>query len=259
MTGGDARDAAPGGAAAVDPFSSVTRLPVTRRADQVVARIQELIVREALQIGDRLPPERSLAERFGTSRAIVSQALRTLSLMGMIEIRPGSGAYVTRNPAAMVASSVNLLVQTHEGDAEEVAELRFWLETAGATHALERLAPDDLEVMEAALDRMTQSRGQLSAWVNADSAFHTALVQSCGNSYLTTLYESVHAAITSIAYDLWVAQDRPPRWFTHDFDRQIELHRSLLAAVRLGELDAVTEALGRHHRALIDHARRRAE
>jgi GntR family transcriptional regulator, transcriptional repressor for pyruvate dehydrogenase complex len=242
-----------------DPFGAITPLPVTRRADQVVARIQDFIVGEQLSVGDRLPPERELAERFGTSRAIVSQALRTLSLMGLLEIRPGSGSYVTRNPGAMMASSVELLVRTHEGDPEDIAELRYWLETTGATHALERMTPGDLDAMTRALDRMAEGRGQLSAWINADSDFHAALVRASGNTYLVTLYESVHAAVTSIAYDLWVEENRPPRWFIDDFDRQTELHRGILDALTAGDATRLTQALDRHQAALIDHLRRRAD
>ncbi len=242
-----------------DPLDAVTPLPVTRRADQVVARIQELIVRESLEVGDRLPPERTLAQRFGTSRAIVSQALRTLSLMGLVEIRPGSGVYITRNTAAMVASSVSLLVQTHQGDPEEIAELRFWLETTGATHALTRLTQDDLDRMDAALDRMAQSSGRLSAWIHADSDFHAALVNASGNASLVTLYESVHAAVTSIVYDAWIAEDRPPRWFIDEFDQQMDLHRTILDALRDRDDAKLSDALAAHHDALIDHLRRRDE
>lgn len=242
-----------------DALGAVEPIPVTRRADQVVTRIRDLIAEEALQRGDRLPPERTLAQRFGTSRAIVSQALRTLVLMGMIEIRPGSGAYVTRNPAAMVASSVDLLVRTHEGRVEDIAELRYWLESVGAQRALERRSADDLLVMEEALGRMETSRRELSTWVNADSDFHAAVVQAAGNPYLVPLYESVHAAVTSVAYDVWVAEDRIPRWFSREFDQQIELHRALFDAVRDEDAAGLLAVLERHHRALIDHLQHRRD
>lgn len=250
---------APRPTAADDPLGTVTRLPVTRRADQVVARVRELIVDEALAVGDRLPPERTLADRFGTSRAIVSQALRTLSLMGLVEIRPGSGAYVTRNPAAMVTSSVDLLVQTHDGSPEDIAELRYWLETVGTTHALERITDDDLALVDTMLGRMEDSRGQLSAWVVADAEFHAALVRASGNSYLATLYESVHSAVTSLTYDAWVAKTRPPTWFRRDFDGQMALHTAIAEALRERDQATLLDALDRHHEALVEHLRRRAD
>ncbi len=82
--------------------------PVSPRrvSEQVADQIRGLIARERLAEGDRLPPERDLAERFGISRPMVSQALRMLSLMGLVEIRQGSGAYVLRRPQHMVADTV---------------------------------------------------------------------------------------------------------------------------------------------------------
>lgn len=239
------------------PLGAMTPLPVTRRADLVVDRIRDVIVAEQLAIGDRLPAERALAEQFGTSRAIVSQALRTLSLMGLIEIRPGSGAYVTRNPAAMMNSSLDLLVSVHDGDPEEIAELRYWLESVGATRALPRITEADLERLSALLEVMEGARGRLSSWVVADTEFHAALVGAAGNGYLATLYESVHGAVTKTTYDAWIARDRAPSWFSRDFTGQMDLHRSILDALRAGERDALERALDAHHHALIDHLRHR--
>jgi len=249
--------AGPGPRAPGTPLEAITPLPVTRRADLVVARIRELIVTEELAVGDRLPPERSLAVQFGTSRAIVSQALRTLSLMGLVEIRPGSGAYVTRNPAAMMNSSLDLLVQTHDGDPEEIAELRYWLETVGATRALERVTDRDVTHLAELLGRMDASSGRLSAWVVADAEFHAALVRTAGNAYLTTLFESVHAAVTNITYDAWVSRDRAPSWFTRDFAQQTDLHRAIMDALRDRDQAQLVAALDAHHHTLMDHLRHR--
>src|SRR5215510_14141221 len=70
--------------AGIQPVSS------RRVSEQVADQIRVLITRERLAEGDRLPPERDLAELFGVSRPMVSQALRMLSLMGLIDIRQGS-------------------------------------------------------------------------------------------------------------------------------------------------------------------------
>ncbi|HSK23034.1 MAG TPA: FadR/GntR family transcriptional regulator [Egicoccus sp.] len=244
-------------AARMDPLASIGPLPVTRRADLVVARIRELILDESLAVGDRLPSERMLADQFGTSRAIVSQALRTLSLMGLVEIRPGSGAYVTRNPAAMMNSSLDLLVSTQDGDPEEIAELRYWLETVGATRALARITDEDLDELSRLLEVMDDKRGRLSSWVVADRDFHAALVGAAGNGYLATLYESVHAAVTKATYDAWVARDRAPSWFSRDFAGQMDLHRAILEGMRTRDEEQLVRALDAHQHALIDHLRNR--
>jgi len=121
--------------------------PVSSRrvSEQVADQIRGLITREHLAEGDRLPPERDLAELFGVSRPMVSQALRMLSLMGLVEIRQGSGAYVLRRPQAMVAASVSLMLDLDQGPLDDLAELRLWLETLGAVHAAQRGGAADLQ------------------------------------------------------------------------------------------------------------------
>src|SRR5262250_3107091 len=121
--------------------------PVSPRrvSDQVADQIRLLITRERLGEGERLPAERDLAERFGVSRPMVSQALRMLSLMGLVEIRQGSGAYVLRRPQDMVAASVSLMLDLDQGPLGDLAELRLWLETLGAVHAAQRAQPAGLQ------------------------------------------------------------------------------------------------------------------
>ncbi|MFI5082647.1 MAG: FadR/GntR family transcriptional regulator, partial [Streptosporangiales bacterium] len=111
-----------------------------RVSDEVAEQIRRLIVSEQLAEGARLPAERELAGRFEVSRPMVSQALRMLSLMGLIEIRRGSGAFVLRRPQAMVTASVGLMLDLH-GSVGELAELRLWLETLGVVHAARRQPP----------------------------------------------------------------------------------------------------------------------
>ncbi|OLT18832.1 hypothetical protein BJF78_11525 [Pseudonocardia sp. CNS-139] len=73
-------------------------LTTTRLSDDVAEKIRSLIISEDIAEGSRLPSERDLAERFRASRPTVSQALRTLSLMGLVEIRRGSGATSCAGP-----------------------------------------------------------------------------------------------------------------------------------------------------------------
>ena len=125
--------------------------PQSRRADEVAAQIRNLIISEQITEGARLPPERELAERFGASRPTVSQALRSLSLMGLVEIRHGSGAYVIRRPETMVTASVSLMLDLDNQSVDQLMQLRLWLETLGAGEAAARRPP--LEAAEAAGSR----------------------------------------------------------------------------------------------------------
>src|SRR6185437_2430057 len=71
--------------------------PIKRSAlyEEVVDRLREFIDVHQLQLGDKLMPERELAEQLGVSRTSVRQALTALRVLGMVDVRPGDGVYVT--------------------------------------------------------------------------------------------------------------------------------------------------------------------
>src|SRR5690606_5787889 len=79
-----------------------------RLSDTVADQIQQLIISQNLAVGARLPAERDLAERLGASRPTVSQALRKLALMGLVEIRRGAGGDVRAPTQAASTGSSQL-------------------------------------------------------------------------------------------------------------------------------------------------------
>jgi GntR family transcriptional repressor for pyruvate dehydrogenase complex len=231
-----------------------------RVSDQVAEQIRLLITRERLARGQRLPPERDLAERFGVSRPMVSQALRMLSLMGLVEIRQGSGAYVLRRPEAMVTASVGLMLDLDRGSLADLAELRLWLETLGVTHAARREPPlppggtTGLTGLAGALARLATATGSASAWIAADTVFHANAVAAGGNAYLAAVYEGVHTAVLSREYGDWVRTDEVPGWLAPErAGGLLGLHRDIYEAVAAQDADAAREAVLRHHEVMLEH------
>ena len=201
------------------------RLP--RVSDEVAEQIRRLIVGEQLAEGARLPAERELADRFGVSRPMVSQALRMLSLMGLIEIRRGSGAFVLRRPQDMVTASVGLMLDLH-GSVGELAELRLWLETLGVVHAAQRRPPVTADIGDA-LQRLA--------------------------AYLTTIYESVHTAVLTHEHEHWVRTETEPAWLAPPAAPLLDLHRAIYDAVAAADPEAASAAVLRHHQVMLEHLR----
>jgi GntR family transcriptional repressor for pyruvate dehydrogenase complex len=226
-------------------------------SDDVADRIRELIISENVGAGSRLPSERELAGRFGASRPTVSQALRTLSLMGLVEIRRGSGAYVLRRPESMVTASVNLMIDLDEQSVTQLMQLRLWLETLGVQHAARRspalTRPEKTDVLEA-LGRLTAAAGNASEWIAEDTVFHATVVRSAGNPYLSALYESVHTAILTYEYKQWVETKSVPDWL-RDMTResQLALHEPIARSVLDRDAEAACTAVLSHHRVMAEH------
>jgi GntR family transcriptional regulator, transcriptional repressor for pyruvate dehydrogenase complex len=242
-----------------DPIDLPGIAPVTstRLSDDLAGQIRRLIISAGISEGARLPSERDLAERFGASRPTVSQALRTLALMGLVEIRRGSGAYVLRRPETMVTASVNLMLDLDERSVSDLMRLRLWLETLGAEHAASRepaLRADEVDAILAALDELGGAAGDTSAWIAKDTVFHASVVRSADNPYLTAMYESVHTAVLSYEYKHWVEAETVPAWLRHtSAAEQRALHEPISRAVIERDADAARDAVLKHHEVMSEH------
>ncbi|MFF7656600.1 FadR/GntR family transcriptional regulator [Streptomyces sp. NPDC007983] len=155
-------------------------------ADLIAERILAAIKSEKLRPGDRLPPERELAARLGTSRPSLREALRSLRASGHVDIRHGSGVYVTVPPEHHALRDA---IASEELTLIELFDMRELLEVpatgwAARNQDRERVA----KVTEAfhALDRC--SRAAEVDWEELrqlDSAFHLRITEAAGNRFLT--------------------------------------------------------------------------
>lgn len=228
-----------------------------RLSDDLADRIRALVVRENMAEGSRLPSERDLAALFGASRPMVSQALRALSLIGLVEIRRGSGAYVVHRPESMVIASVNLMLDLDKNSVDDLLQLRFWLEALGVREVATRmpqLAADEKAELFTKLHRLGAAAGNASEWISADTVFHASVVRAAGNPYLTALYEAVHTAVLSYEHRQWVQSESPPDWLRHTTpEQQLELHAPILDAVLARDPDAAILAVTSHHHVMVEH------
>lgn len=238
-------------------LSGIEPVSTVRRSDDVAGQIRDLIVSEQIAEGARLPAERALAERFRASRPTVSQALRTLSLMGLVEVRHGSGAYVIRKPEGMVAASVGLMLDLDRESVDHLLRLRLWLEAIGVREAATRepaLDESEAAAIKAALGRLGAAAGRSSELIAADTVFHAAIVRGAGNPYLAAMYESVHGAVLSYQFEDWVDGEAVPPWLRQAGpDELLALHEPIAAAVVGRRADEAYQAVLSHHRVMAEH------
>src|ERR671932_2067433 len=108
-------------------FAPIT---VARASSAIADQIRAAIVGGQLKEGERLPPERSLAEQFGVSRVTVRDALRALEAMGLITVRGGArgGAFVTAPTGAVVGQTMSDMLMMSVVTPEDVVEARLVVE-----------------------------------------------------------------------------------------------------------------------------------
>ena len=126
-------------------------------ADRIIDELRTSILVGDLPAGSQLPNERDLAASFGVSQPTVREAVRALATMGLIEVRHGSGAYVSANMRSSVASALNGLVQLEHVSVFDVLEIRSALGVYSIRRAVEHASDDEVQHVEELAEKMVQA------------------------------------------------------------------------------------------------------
>lgn len=153
---------------------------------QIAEQLRSAILAGEFVVGSRLPAERDLAKQLGVSRPSVREALIALEVEGWVEVRTGSGIYVldranlTKGP----------LIDPTEWGPLELIRARRVVEGEIASLAALQAKKRDIEAMRLALTAMKSEAQQGVLPLDGDRAFHTAIVQACGNVVLLETVQS---------------------------------------------------------------------
>ena len=166
-----------------DVWSSIRPLRRGSLSDEIIQKIQELIAKESLRAGNRLPTEIDLAERFGVGRSTVREALRALNALGMIE-RSKRGTFVSA--AGETGGQDRSFLRSRILKDCRLADLLEWrrlLEGAICALAARRATDEDVQQIGSALEGMEKAarENDLDAFVEADAAFHVAVAEAAHN------------------------------------------------------------------------------
>jgi len=201
----------------------------------VAARIQQLIASEGIAAGERLPSERDLAIKLSVSRASLREALIALDLGGVIEVRGGSGVYVSALPEADVT-----LPEGGPGPFEVLAARRL-IEAEIAAIAARVATPSDVDEILKAVEQMEASHANKASNEQADRAFHLAIARATGNSALVGGLEYLWNQRGSLWHKL-------KEHFQTEELRQETLkdHRLILEAIASGDAAGARKAMRSH-------------
>ncbi|MER6674129.1 FCD domain-containing protein [Streptomyces sp. NPDC000983] len=172
----------------MDQGPAPQRGTVTQRA---VEEIKALIAGGRLEPGERLPTERDLAARLGISRSSMREAIRALTVLGVLEARHGSGIYVTRLEAGDLLEGFGVVAELARGERlVELLEVRRSLESTAAALAAARITPGQLAEVERHLKAMgaTDDPDEILAH---DLAFHRAVAEAAGNATMAAILEGL--------------------------------------------------------------------
>jgi GntR family transcriptional repressor for pyruvate dehydrogenase complex len=175
---------------------------VPKRVSQaVVEQFVRFIVNDDIKAGDRLPAERDLAARFRVSRPSLREALRVLEAIGLVEIRPGGGTFVSDLNITPFLSVIAPLFVRRKGYEAEFLELRIMLELKAAEMAARSGRTDKDALLLPPVRSMKEAAGSSDpeAGVRADIDFHRA-VFDLADSYL--LQKTAEFVVITLEYTI---------------------------------------------------------
>ena len=205
-------------------------------AVDISALVRREISKGILQLHDRLPPERVLAETYGAARGTVRKALLHLEDEGFVEIRPGSGTYVVHAPESASADAIE------DATPLELMDTRFALEPHICRLAVLHGRHADFDRMEELCTRMETYADDPVQFSEADTEFHRALVQSTRNGLLIWILDQI-ANVRS--QDDWTRMRHLTlnRQTIQQYNAQ---HRQILNAIRTREPERAANVMKEH-------------
>jgi GntR family transcriptional repressor for pyruvate dehydrogenase complex len=205
--------------------------------DELAAHLETRIVRGELPPGTKLPSERRLAERYGVSRPIVREALRSLVERDLVEIHPARGAFVRHARATDAAGRLDAIYRRSQATPRDLVEARTMLECAAVELAAERATPEDLDAVARALAAFDRAATVVEQ-ARYDMAFHLAIARAAHNPVIETMFGS----ITALTVELMLRSLGDP-----DVARiSIPIHRAIDRALRDRDAARARAAMARH-------------
>jgi GntR family transcriptional repressor for pyruvate dehydrogenase complex len=159
----------------------------TRIYEEVIGQLQELIKAGKLKAGDKLPPERDLAEAFKVSRTSVREAIRALETQGLVVSRPGSGTFISAPSIESIVQPLAVLLCQEKDTLVDIFEMRLLVEPHIAALAAERATAADILQLKDILEDQQQQIARGESGVEADTSFHLAMAQATQNMALVQL------------------------------------------------------------------------
>jgi GntR family transcriptional repressor for pyruvate dehydrogenase complex len=176
------------------PFKALKK---TRLYEDVAGQIKQAIYEGHLKPGDRLPSERKLCEMFDVGRPTVREALRTLSVLGLVKINHGSKGSTVRDHditqyMEAIREELSWLIKVEGKTLEDLWEVRKYIELGIAHSAATNATKKDLRKLDRLLKKMESSRDDIHAYFPMAVEFHQELALSTKNKIFYLVWEMFH-------------------------------------------------------------------
>nr|WP_249146135.1 FadR/GntR family transcriptional regulator [Bradyrhizobium diazoefficiens] len=221
--------------------------------EKVFAFLRDRLLAGSLKPGDRLISERDLAIQLGVSRPLVREALRALSMLGIVEIRDRIGTIVTRPDVSVLNDFFTFALAQQADMLDDVMQARVAIECQAIRLACERADMGDFERLQMVLGKIAETIDKADAGGMADYEFHRAIVLASHSQTLAVLHNSMAGLLTHVHRNRRELVQAFPSMKTYLIDD----HRRIFEALVARDPDRADATLRKHFQ-IGDEYRRRA-
>jgi len=206
--------------------------------EAISAEILALLRQKELKPGDKLPPERELAEKLGVSRPSLREALRALSIMKVVEVRQGDGTYVSALRPEELVEHLEFVFMLDDSTMLQLFEARKIVEVGNVSLAAQRISNEELAALRVCLKKSEHSVGDPEAFMLADIELHEIITRAADNPLL----ERFMASISTLSR----ASRQKTTHMAGVTETAVEDHRQIVAALEARDPQAAGTAMLRH-------------
>ncbi len=170
----------------------VTKLSIS---EEIARQIMDLIADGTLKPGQRLLSERELCGLFGASRSSLREALRCLSIVGVLNARVGEGTSVAEDGGKFLRKIMEWRLISENHDIENLLEVRIALEGVSAAKSAMNATPEDIEKARKLLSQMKNALKDKKQFAVLDLEFHITLANASGNAVLSDLISVIRSQL----------------------------------------------------------------
>lgn len=211
-------------------------------SSQIADQIRSSILAGEFAPGDRLPPERELAEMFGVSRPSVREALNILTASGLVMSYQGGGTVVKSLVEISAGNPLSDLIKGEQERALDVIEVRKCMEAWTSYYAAKRALPEDLRKLEKLVGEMERNLDGMKPSQDLDANFHILIAQATHNVVWLHLMQSIFDAMKEFQRGVW----RAVYLTEEDHFQLFQHHRAVYEAIRDRDPERARDAMLAH-------------
>ena len=222
-----------------------TSLPASLRVEprepplaEITRTLLDYLLSGEIEPGAKIPGERQLADALGVGRSAVREAIKSLSLLGLLHVRQGDGTYLIRSGSELLPRVIEWGLLLKQPSIMDLLEARAEIEVVTAGLAASRASEEEVGSLRERFEDLRAAGEDVAAYVDADIAFHLEVARLSGNEVFANLVSSLRSLLR-----VWA--DRVLR-HAGETATSLAMHEPVLEAIAAHDPQAAREAMRAH-------------